>query len=196
MGQGTGLGLATAYGIAKQHQGWIEVRSEMDLGTTFQVFLPFNDELAATAAAALRETAAPRAHGTETILVVEDEDAVRLCVSIILKSNGYSVITAGNGLQALAAWPQQRQKIDLLLTDMVMPEGVTGLDLAQRLLAEKPGLKVIFTSGYSRELSSSKSPFLSGHRFLAKPYQSEALLQAVRESLDRPRPAPVAADKP
>ena len=185
MGKGTGLGLSTVYGIARQHEGWIEVQSEVGKGTTFQLFLPLADA-PASATAPVNSGAAPRAHGTETILVVEDEETVRYCVTVILEMHGYTVITASNGQEALAVWPDRRATIDLLLTDMVMPEELSGFELARRLQADKPGLKIIYTSGYSRELASSKSPFPAGHHFLAKPYQSGALLQAVRECLDQP----------
>jgi PAS domain S-box-containing protein len=182
IGKGTGLGLATVYGIAKQHEGWVEVRSQPERGTTFEIFFPLNHELSAVAATTLAQ-AAPPAHGAETILVVEDEETVRHCVAIILKSHGYNIITAGNGLEALAVWREHGRNVDLLLTDMVMPEGLTGLDLAKRLLVDKPDLKIIFTSGYSRDLTNSNAPFLAGRHFLAKPYQSSALLETVRESL-------------
>ncbi len=189
MGKGTGLGLSTVYGIAKQHAGWIEVQSELNKGTTFRVFLPLNEELAPAAAPA-NPDAVPNFRGTETIMVVEDEEAVRFCVSMILETHGYTVLAANNGVEALAVWQAHGSRIDLLLTDMVMPEELTGIELAQRLLAEKPSLNVVFTSGYSRELSSSKSPFPTRHRFLAKPYLASSLLQAVRDCLDQ-RPASI-----
>jgi len=189
VGKGTGLGLATAYGIAKQHEGWIDVRSEVNVGTTFQVFIPFKSGPTVMLPADPSETL-PRSRGAETVLVVEDEVTVSFCVCAILKSQGYSVLTATNGVEALAVWKENQADIDLLLTDMVMPEGISGLDLAQRLLADKPGLRVICTSGYSHEIATSKKTLPVTHRFLGKPYQSTLLLETVREVLDQPNSAP------
>ena len=188
VGKGTGLGLATVYAIAQQHRGWIEVQSEVNVGTTFLIYLPFPEESVAELVAKSGETM-PRSHGNETIFVVEDEETVRQCVVAILKKHGYTVITAGNGVEALAVWKQGANRFDLLLTDIVMPEGVTGLELAQQLLADQPRLKVILSSGYSSELMNTHSPFLMRHRFLAKPYEAGELLQAVREVLDQSPPA-------
>ena len=185
VGRGTGLGLATVYGIAKQHGGWIGVASELGRGTTFKVFLPVNAALAPAPVEAPHELT-PRARGKETILLVEDEDTVRYCASTILTSHGYTVLTACNGLEALTVWKQNRERIDLLLTDMVMPGGLSGRDVAKRLLVDHPELKVIFTSGYSRDMGGSASPFMAAHRFIAKPYQLSALLRTVRDGLDRP----------
>jgi two-component system cell cycle sensor histidine kinase/response regulator CckA len=184
VGKGTGLGLATVYGIAKQHEGWIRVKSEVSKGTTFEIFIPFNDEAALVHVDAPR-TDMPRPRGTETVLVVEDEEAVRRYVAATLTTHGYTVIEARNGIEARMAWKERKKPIDLLLTDMVMPEGLTGLDLAKSLLTDSPGLKIIFTSGHNSDLSNSKFPFADAHRFVAKPYQFSDLLQAVRETLDR-----------
>jgi two-component system cell cycle sensor histidine kinase/response regulator CckA len=183
VGKGTGLGLATAYGIARQHDGWLEVDSEVDVGTTFALFLPVA-EAAAAAAAVPTHTVATDLRGTETIFVVEDEETVRSCVCAILKSKGYGIITATNGVEALSVWKEQRDNIDLLLTDMVMPEGMTGIDLAGQLTAERPELKVIYTSGYSADIHGTDSSLPAGHRFLSKPYQSVVLVETVRETLD------------
>jgi CheY-like chemotaxis protein len=105
-------------------------------------------------------------------------------VCSILRAKGYKVVSASNGVEALSVWKEHGPTIDLLLTDMVMPEGLTGLDLAEKLLAERPELKVIYTSGYSAELVVAQSTLRAGGRFLAKPYQSKLLMQTVREALD------------
>jgi PAS domain S-box-containing protein len=183
VGKGTGLGLATAYGIARQHDGWLEVDSEVDVGTAFALYLPVV-EAAAAAAAVPTHTVATDLRGTETIFVVEDEETVRSCVCAILKSKGYAIITATNGVEALSVWKEHRDNIDLLLTDMVMPEGMTGIDLAGQLTAERPALKVIYTSGYSADIHGTDSSLPAGHRFLSKPYQSVVLVETVRETLD------------
>jgi two-component system cell cycle sensor histidine kinase/response regulator CckA len=183
-GKGTGLGLATVYGVVRQHEGWIEVQSEVGKGTTFHVLLPFATKAApADSGRAIKET--PRSRGSETILVVEDEEPVRRCVSAILGSHGYTVISACNGTEALASWDTFAGKFELLITDMVMPEQMTGVELARRLLERNPRLKVIYSSGYHQENEMNGSSAINGHRFLAKPYQSGQLLQVVRECLDQ-----------
>lgn len=184
VGKGTGLGLATVYGIVKQHQGWLEVSSEVGVGTTFKIYLP-----AAVRAGELpgESTAAPEAvrGGKETILLVEDEPVVREFVGEVLHQYQYRVVEAGSGVEALRVWDEQNGQIDLLLTDMVMPEGMTGRDLAAQLKKRQPGLKVIFTSGYSAE-AMDKDFGSSDALFLAKPYLPAQLAQLVRHSLDSP----------
>jgi CheY-like chemotaxis protein len=184
VGQGTGLGLATVYGIVKQHQGWTEVESAVGQGTTFWVFLPVATTTAPPSAPHPPESI-PRA-GTETILLVEDEPSVRRLVGLCLKRNGYRVFEATNGREALALWRQHSQQIDLLFTDMVMPEGMTGLELAKRLREDKSGLKVIVSSGYSLEMSSQGAPTGQKTAFLAKPYEMPSLTATVRRCLDEP----------
>jgi two-component system, cell cycle sensor histidine kinase and response regulator CckA len=182
VGKGTGLGLATVYGIVRQHRGWITVASELGKGTVFQVFLPASLERPRV----LQETpvAQPAQAGRETILLVEDEPAVRELVKSILEKHGYRVIQAPSGPAALEAWPRHRESIALLLTDLVMPDGMSGRELGQRLQADKPSLKVIYTSGYSADALGADFQADSGITFLQKPYQPRKLAQIIRTCLD------------
>jgi two-component system, cell cycle sensor histidine kinase and response regulator CckA len=182
IGKGTGLGLATVYGIAKQHSGWVEVQSEVNRGTTFQVFIPSNDE--ALLSPSPTSVTKVLQGGRENVLLVEDEEAVRTFVAKVLKSHGYTVHAAHSGVEALALWRQIKPKVDLLLTDLVMPGGVMGRELAERLLAKDPTLKVIYSSGYSPGMAGKDLKLLEGRNFLPKPYDPSQLLQVVRECFD------------
>ncbi len=185
-GKGTGLGLATAYGIVKQHQGWIEVKTIAGQGTTFKIFLP-----AAPTSPALVATqpAPPVRGGTETILLVEDEFAVRVITRRVLENAGYKVYEAAQAREARELWTRMQDSISLLLTDIVMPEGITGRELADQLRALRPALRVIFMSGYSPDVAGKDTAFFrrSGNFFIEKPFSSKALLQVVRECLDEKR---------
>jgi signal transduction histidine kinase/CheY-like chemotaxis protein len=185
VGKGTGLGLATVYGIVKQHEGWIEVASQPTAGTTFIVYFPaITAPVASKAPNAAAETTVPR--GTETILVVEDEPVLRDMAHVILEDCGYRILEARSGVEALQIWKLHGGSIDLLLTDMIMPEGISGMDLAQRLLKMDPSLRVVFASGYS--MDDMDTDFVrNGHAtFLQKPYTHISLAQTVRACLDRP----------
>jgi two-component system cell cycle sensor histidine kinase/response regulator CckA len=182
VGKGTGLGLATVYGIVQQHKGWIKVSSKVKEETVFQVYLP---ALADTGE--LRETVAvpPEIRGgSETVLVVEDETPLRQLVKSVLQRHGYRVLEAESGVDALPIWLQYRDQISLLLTDMVMPHGVSGRELAQRLRGDKPELKVIYSSGYSLAVVGGDMVLREGLNFLQKPYHPRKLAQAVRDCLD------------
>jgi PAS domain S-box-containing protein len=182
LGKGTGLGLATVYGIVAQHGGWIEVDSQIDRGTTFHIQLPLSGQVSTPAAAA--EFAAPRG-GSETILLVEDEPDVREIVAGILEIHGYQVHSAGDGPEALAVWKERADEIDLLVTDILMPNGIKGTDLAARLRAEKASLRVIYSSGYSPDSSADFALALDDTSFfLAKPYKLDDLTRIVRTCLD------------
>ena len=183
VGKGTGLGLATVFGIVRQHHGWLEVESKPIHGTTFRVYFPASDQ------PALKQQDAcdvKLCQGRETILVAEDEEPLREMVAQILKMQGYKVYTANSGRHALEVWERANQSIDLLLTDMVMPEGIMGGELAERLLTQNPRLKVIYTSGYSPGMAGKDVSLTEGRNFLPKPYSIGKLAQFVRECLDAP----------
>jgi two-component system cell cycle sensor histidine kinase/response regulator CckA len=183
VGKGTGLGLATVYGIVKQHQGWIEVLSGMGQGTTFRLFLPATT-MAAEKPVEHKEAGTKADGGSEKILLVEDEPEVRVLVRNILKRYGYRIVEASSGPEALKVWDQYHGDFDLLLTDMVMPGNMTGRDLAEQLLSRKPGLKVVYTSGYSAETLGSDFIIKRGINFLPKPYQPVTLATTIRDCLD------------
>ena len=180
-GKGTGLGLATVYGVAKQHKGWIEVESEVGKGTTFHIFFPCER---VTAPAARKRTPKTIRTGQETILVVEDEVAVGELVRSVLEESGFRVLKATSGLQALEIWNEHAAAIDLVLTDMKMPKGMSGGELVENLRALRPDLKVIFTSAYAPEAQGCKLALREGFNFLPKPYTPPKLVQVVRARLD------------
>lgn len=182
VGKGTGLGLATVYGIVKQHSGWIEVESELGKGTAFKIFLPASAKRVAVQAA--KGAGAQVKGGNETVLLVEDEPGVLMLARGVLKSYGYQVLEAKSGVDALRVWAQYDTRINLLLTDMVMPGGMSGHDLAKKLRNEKRDLKVIYTSGYSMETLGQDFSLGKGMLFLKKPYNPQTLAQMVRDCLD------------
>jgi signal transduction histidine kinase len=182
IGKGTGLGLATVYGIVNQHEGWIDVHSQVGKGTTFEIFFPALTEALPDVTKAGSPKPAPQLRGgKETILVVEDEPVLRDLAQLLLTEQGYTVHLASNGHVALELWPKLRDQVDLLLTDMVMPEGIGGKELAEKLRATRPQLKVICVSGYSVE--DIKGADLV---FLQKPYTRHSLAKVVRDTLDAP----------
>ena len=174
-GKGTGLGLATVYGIIQQHEGWISVYSEVGHGTTFHIYLPLLTTMAGQQSAQ-PELAAKRG-GNETILLVEDESSVRNSVRLTLSKLGYHVLEAINGVEALEIWKQHHDKIRLLLTDLVMPGGMNGKELAEKLLYDNSELKVIYTSGYSSLIVTGKLSLKEGVNFLNKPFDAHKLAQ-------------------
>ena len=183
VGKGTGLGLATVYGIAKQHQGWIEVESQVGQGTAFTVFLPASSAAAAPSVEPVSPVAAPG--GGETILIAEDEPALRRLAGRVLRNLGYEVLEAASGVEAIQVWEEHGKKVDLLLTDLVMPDGLTGRELAKRLQTRESGIKVIYTSGYSPDTGETAFTFREGVNFLQKPYLPAKLTEAIRRCLDR-----------
>jgi two-component system, cell cycle sensor histidine kinase and response regulator CckA len=182
VGKGTGLGLATVYGIVKQHKGFMKVESKIGQGTTFEVFLPYA-ETKAPVPAPIIKVARP-AQGTETILLVEDEDTIRELAKLFLESHGYHVLDASNGPEALEIWKRDQARVDLLLTDLVMPHGVSGQALAQLLQSDRPNLKVIYSSGYSCDLFGENSFLDPETNFLQKPYRLDSLAEMIRHCID------------
>jgi len=183
-GKGTGLGLANVYGIARQHSGWVEVNSRVGLGTEFRVYFP--SAIHPTGETKPKPVSLPVSGGTETILLVEDEEMVRRMASQVLKRNGYEVIEADCGAAALEVWKEKSSQIDLVLTDMVMPGGTSGRDLADRLTETKPSVKVIYTSGYSLDRAGKDLKPGDHLRFISKPYTPDSLLRTIRACLTEP----------
>ncbi len=181
-GKGTGLGLATVFGIVKQHNGWIDVTNQTGGGTAITVYLPINAANPGPLKSTLL-TSKPKG-GSETILLVEDAPAVRKLSNEILQRNGYQVLNACDGEEALEIWRTQRDKISLLFTDMVMPGGITGQKLARLLKADDPHLKVVYSSGYSRENAGKDLELRPGENFVQKPYHPDQLLATIRHCLD------------
>jgi PAS domain S-box-containing protein len=183
VGKGTGLGLSTVYGIVKQSGGYIWVYSEPGRGSTFKVYLP---RIAETEAEALEpEPPALPARGSETVLLVEDEDSVRQLVQELLESVGYEVLTAARPAEALRLAADYVGPLHLLVTDVVMPE-MDGPELAQRLRGLRPDVRVLYLSGYSPGIVADHGVLEHGGTFLQKPFSAEALEVKVRETLDTP----------
>ncbi len=182
-GHGTGLGLSTVIGIARQHEGWVEVESEVGNGSLFRVFLPLASEDAQSASPYTASPAQVRG-GKEVILLAEDEESVRAYTRTVLEMYGYRVIPTANGPAAVEAWKIHGDRVALLLTDLVMTDEMTGLDLAENLRAQRPDLKVIFYSGYSTEASATMLANHKNYTFLQKPFQPNALARLVRDAID------------
>jgi two-component system cell cycle sensor histidine kinase/response regulator CckA len=181
-GRGTGLGLATVFGIVQQHQGWIEVESRPEQGTTFRIYLPASDQ-AGAAPDPERKQAPPR--GSETILVVEDDPDVRMAVRMVLARHGYRVFDADRARDALEILDRLGGDVQLILTDLVLPEGMNGRDLAVRAQSDHPEIQVVFMSGYSPELAGRQLELGPGQAFLSKPVTAELILETVARCLAR-----------
>ncbi len=184
IGKGTGLGLATVYGIVEQHKGWIEVESAVGQGSSFRVFLP-SAQGSAEKQKKKAEESEVELTGNETILVVEDEDMVQKLVCVTLQRLGYKVFARSNGPAAIKLWDEIGGQIDLLLTDMHMPEGLTGLQVAEHVLKERPELPVVVMSGYSAELAEQNSILTHRIRHLGKPFEIRDLGGVVRDLLNQ-----------
>jgi PAS domain S-box-containing protein len=182
VGKGTGLGLSTVYGIVQQSNGHINVYSELDMGTTFKIYFPCVESAELTAEPA---TAALLPTGTGTVLLVEDNEVVRKIAHQILQRSGYAVLEAVDGEDALRRYEQHPEPIRLLLTDVIMP-GINGRELAERLAARHPTMKVLFMSGYTDDVLSRHGGLGLDTAFLEKPFTCDALLLKIHEVLDRP----------
>lgn len=183
-GKGTGLGLATVDGIVKQHGGWVEVSSKVGIGTTFTIYLP----LAATSTpTSSHQPSSLQIHaGTGTILLVEDDPTVRRGVANCLRRAGYEVLEAGQGTEALQLWQLRHQEIDMVFSDMVLPGGMSGLELVHALRAQKPNLHVVLSSGYSVEMADWEKQVAHMFTLLPKPYTISKLTSTIAEILRKP----------
>jgi PAS domain S-box-containing protein len=182
-GKGTGLGLATVYGIVQQSGGHIRVNSAPDRGSTFFIYLPRVEGPKDAATGADRPPLPHPSPGTETVLLAEDEEVVRRLAREILSENGYKVLAAGNGREALLLSEAHRGEIHLLLTDVVMPK-MSGRELTERIRLQRPGLRVLYMSGYTDDAILRHGVLEDGIPFLQKPFTPEVLARKVREVLD------------
>jgi two-component system, cell cycle sensor histidine kinase and response regulator CckA len=181
VGKGTGLGLATVFGIISQHKGWIEVNSKVGQGTSFIIYLPARP--ATESERSDQATVASLRGQGETILVVEDEIAVRELICYTLQRAGYKVMVAGSGAEVSRFSREQLKTVDLLVTDLVMPDGVNGRELVESLRRDFPQLRIIYCSGYSPEIAGGRLALEHGTSFIQKPFTLRGLLNAVADSL-------------
>jgi len=180
-GKGTGLGLSTVYGIVKQHEGYIAVASELWRGTVFDMYLPPVEAAVAEPEGPLVIERGPT--GRETILLVEDEEAVRELARDVLRGAGYRVFEAADAAEAMRLWSLYTDEIQLLLTDMVMPR-MTGREIAETLAPVRPDLRVVYMSGYTDDPMVREGETAVPGVFLKKPFSVDGLLQAARTALD------------
>ncbi len=182
VGEGTGLGLSISYGIVKQHGGYINVYSEVGQGTVFKIYLPLMEEAAVKDKEA--EASHPAMGGSETILVAEDDESLRNLIRIVLESSGYRVVTAEDGEDAIRKFMDNREKIALVVLDMIMPKK-SGKEVSEVIRKVSPGIKILFTSGYAVDTMKTEELAASGFDFIQKPVMPQRLLSQVREVLDR-----------
>ncbi len=187
-GEGTGLGLATVYGAVKQAGGYVYVYSEPGRGTAFTIYLPSVEEAAPEWApdADLPE----ESRGGETVLLAEDEESVRTLTRVVLEMHGYTLLEAGDGEEAVRVCGEHEGRIDLLISDVVMP-GLGGRELADRVAAMRPGLRILYLSGYTDDAVVRHGVLQAETAFLQKPFTVDALACKVREVLDGPRASPL-----
>jgi signal transduction histidine kinase len=182
IGKGSGLGLAAVHGIVHQHQGWVNVVSALGQGTTFQVYLPSSTK--SSPHEQVLPVAEQRKGGSETILMVEDEVVVRKVATVMLQQLGYRVLATADSQEALRLWDEQADAIDLLFSDMVLPSGMTGLQLGQKLQKTKPTLKIVLMSGYNAEIIRGEMKLSADIAFLPKPFEFKTLADTIRRSLE------------
>jgi CheY-like chemotaxis protein len=180
-GKGTGLGLAVVYGVVKQSGGYVSVYSEPGQGTVFKVYFPVVNEK--TTRSRSLPAINPLAPGTETILLAEDEDAVRTMVQHVLRGSGYTVLAANRGIEALRLADEHPGTIHLLITDVVMPE-MGGRELVERLARQRPDIKVLYLSGYTTDAIVRHGVLQAEVAFLQKPFTMAALTNKVRQVLE------------
>jgi CheY-like chemotaxis protein len=185
IGQGTGLGLATVYGIVKQNQGFIEVDSEPDKGTVFKIYLPRHEMSLEHANPRISEI--PKAVPGQTILLVEDEPALLEITQQTLEELGYQVLSAGGPIEALQLSAAENVEFDLLLSDVIMP-GLDGRELAKNLCRRRPHLKCLLMSGYTGKEVAYTAILAEGFAFLQKPFSQESLAEKLREVLSVEKP--------
>jgi len=181
-GRGTGLGLATVYSLIKQHDGWIEVESVPGKGSTFSIYLPAQARTENQPAEPPRIN--PPEGGSETLLLVEDEKAVRKLVCGVLRQRGYVVLEAENALEGFQLWELHSESIRLLITDVIMPGGTSGWELAETLLQKQPSLRTLFISGYTEDMALSVLVQDPRVYFMSKPLEAKRFTKIVREILD------------
>ncbi len=179
-GRGTGLGLSTVYGVVKQSAGYILVESRPDAGTRFDLYFPRVPEAPEGPAEAIE--AEPRQEGSPTVLLVEDEEGLRALAAKVLTANGYSVLEAADAAEAFEVDERHEGRVDLLLTDVVMP-GLSGRELAERLLVRRPGMRVLYVSGYPKETLGEQNVILEGTAFLQKPFTPSSLIRKIESVL-------------
>jgi two-component system cell cycle sensor histidine kinase/response regulator CckA len=180
VGKGTGLGLATVYGIVKQSEGYVFVDSEVGVGSTFKIYLPRVDDAAPPLP---MEATPPVVRGAETVLLVEDEDVLRELLIEAIEAGGYSVLAARDGAEALQIADAHPGPIPILVTDVVMP-GMTGPKLVELVAPTRPEMKVLYISGYSEDAIAHHGLTGPGRALLSKPFSPEVFLRRVRQSLD------------
>jgi CheY-like chemotaxis protein len=183
MGQGTGLGLAMVYGIMKQNNGFITVYSEPDKGTTFRLYLPAQTSEVTKDVG--RTSSSPPVRGDETILLVEDEPAILKMTAMMLKDLGYTVLTASDPFDAIQSAKKHGHSISLLITDVVMPD-MNGRDLADTIRTFHPGLKCLYTSGYTADIIAHHGVLDTGIHFIQKPFSKKNLSDKIRTAIDTP----------
>jgi CheY-like chemotaxis protein len=187
VGHGTGLGLATVYGIIKRHEGWIELSSAKDVGTTFKLYLPRTDRPAVPTPQSIPGKGI--AHGSETLLFVDDEASIRRLGQTILEHHGYTVLSAKDGEEALEVFQREQKRIKLIVLDLTMPR-MSGREVLKRFLRLNPTIRILISSGHQTPPDSNELQDLGMIEFVPKPYRPDDLARSVRKLLDKPLELP------